>query len=158
MEKQFCVQCGTKLIQEDKFCPRCGAPVRGAAVQSRSRSKEAKARRWILTPRAWVIIGGILFILVGALVIYNADRSLYNVSEPSDSHDAQGIPYPEVPRISLAEAKARYDARTALFVDVRSQGEYDTAHIPNAKLLPLADLQTRYRELPTNQEILTYCT
>ena len=158
MEKQFCVQCGTSLIQEDKFCPKCGTPVRGAAVQSRSRTKVVKARRWILTPRVWVTIGGILFILVGALVIYNADRSLYNLSTPPDTHDAQGIPYPEVPRISPAEAKAKYDARTALFVDVRSQGEYDTAHIPNAKLLSLADLPARYRELPTNQEILTYCT
>jgi len=158
MEKQFCVQCGTSLIQEDKFCPKCGTPVRGAAVQSRNRAKVTQSRRWSISPRALVTMGIILLTLVGALIIYNADRSLYNLSTPPDSHDAQGIPYPEVPRISIAEAKTRYDARTALFVDVRSQGEYDAAHIPNAKLLSLADLQSRYRELPTNQEILLYCT
>lgn len=75
-----------------------------------------------------------------------------------DSHDEEGVPYPEVPRIPLAEAKARYDAGTALFVDVRSQGEYETAHIRNAISLPLANLDARYQELPRDAEIITYCT
>ena len=164
MEKQFCVQCGTELIQEDKFCPKCGAPVRGAAVQSRDSQTRARKqrhapRREFSFPLVLAIGGVILLVLVAALLIFNSTSPAPTASSlPEDSHDAQGIPYPEVPRISLAEAKARYNARTALFVDVRSQGEYDTAHIPNAKSLPLADLQTRYRELPTNQEILTYCT
>lgn len=72
------------------------------------------------------------------------------------SHQADQVPYPEVPRISLAEAKARHDAGTALFVDVRAQEEYDTAHIPNAISLPLADLEARYQELPQDAEIITY--
>jgi rhodanese-related sulfurtransferase len=61
-----------------------------------------------------------------------------------------------VPRISLAEAQARYDDGTALFVDVRGQEEYDTAHIPDAISLPLADLEARYQELPQDAEIITY--
>ncbi|MGA9348132.1 MAG: rhodanese-like domain-containing protein [Anaerolineae bacterium] len=72
------------------------------------------------------------------------------------SRQADQVSYPEVPRISLAEAKARYDAGTALFVDVRAQEEYDTAHIPNAISLPLADLEARYQELPQDAEIITY--
>ena len=164
MERQFCVQCGIELKQEDKFCSKCGAPVRGAAIQSRAsqtrtRKQRAEPSREFSFPLVLAIGGVILLVLVAAWLIFNSGSSAPIVSSlPEDSHDAQGIPYPEVPRISLAEAKARYDARTAFFVDVRSQGEYDTAHIPNAKLLSLADLPARYRELPTNQEILTYCT
>jgi len=41
-------------------------------------------------------------------------------------------------------------------VDVRAQEEYDTAHIPNAILLPMADLEARYQELPQDAEIITY--
>lgn len=72
------------------------------------------------------------------------------------SRQTDQVSYPEVPRISLAEAKARYDAGTALFVDVRAQEEYDTAHIPNAISLPLADLEARYQELSQDAEIITY--
>jgi len=72
------------------------------------------------------------------------------------SLEGDQIPYPEVPRISASEAKARYDTGTTLFVDVRAQEEYDTAHIPNAILLPMADLEARYQELPQDAEIITY--
>jgi len=76
---------------------------------------------------------------------------------PQDvSLEGDQIPYPEVPRISVAEAKARYDAGAALFVDVRGQEEYDTTHISNAVLLPLADLEARYQELPQDAQIITY--
>jgi len=103
-------------------------------------------------------VGGALLLLVGVVFVLNQGRSGSTAATLSDSHDEQGIPYPEVPRISLAETRARYDAGTALFMDVRSQGEYDTAHIPDAISLPLANLDARYQELPRDAEIITYCT
>ncbi len=164
MEKQFCVQCGTELQPEDKFCPKCGAPVHGAAVQSRGNQTCARKRRHapgraFSLPLALAIGAGVLIILLIAFIALNpASPAPTANSLPEDSHDASGIPYPEVPRISLTDAKARFDAQTALFVDVRTQGEYDTAHIPNTVSLPLADVQTRYQELLRDREIITYCT
>jgi 3-mercaptopyruvate sulfurtransferase SseA len=97
-------------------------------------------------------------LLIGALALFNTDRPSSTAGALPDSHNEEGIPYPEVPRLPLEEAKARFEAGTAIFVDVRSRGAYERAHIANAISLPLADLQARYRELPRDAEILTYCT
>jgi rhodanese-related sulfurtransferase len=67
------------------------------------------------------------------------------------------LPFPEVARVSLADAKARSDAGTAVIVDVRSFEEYQTGHIPNAVSIPLFELTSRYQELPKNVELITYC-
>jgi hypothetical protein len=108
------------------------------------------------------IAGGIL-ILAGFVLLANSIRPAAapvtgSATALPDSHNEEGIPYPEVPRISPADTIAAFDAGTALIVDVRSQGEYDTARVSNAISLPLADLDARYRELPQDAEIITYCT
>jgi 3-mercaptopyruvate sulfurtransferase SseA len=107
-------------------------------------------RRRIITPGPPALLG-----LAVVVFLFGLDRTAPSSTSPPDSHDAQGLPYPQVPHIPLAEAKARYDAGTALFVDVRSRGEYETTHIPDATWLPLTDLDTRYQELPREAEIIT---
>lgn len=101
---------------------------------------------------------GVLLIVSGMLLALNRDQPSKILSSLPDEHDAQGIPYPEVPRIPLDEALERYEAEGALFVDVRGQDEYETAHIPGALSIPLAQLGSRYGELPRQAEVLTYCT
>ncbi|MGC8857236.1 MAG: rhodanese-like domain-containing protein, partial [Anaerolineae bacterium] len=68
------------------------------------------------------------------------------------------IPESEIPRLQLEEAKAAFEAGTAVFVDVRSATSYAAAHIPGALSIPLADLEARLSELDPNQWIITYCT
>jgi hypothetical protein len=68
------------------------------------------------------------------------------------------IPYPEVPRVSVDEAIAKLEAGSALLVDVRSKESYARAHASGAVSIPEAELGTRLRELPQDQEILLYCT
>ncbi len=46
----------------------------------------------------------------------------------------------------------------AFILDVRNQSEYAAGHIEGAVNIPLNDLRTRMQELPTDREILTYCT
>ena len=162
MTTQYCTQCGSKLKPGARFCTACGAQVEQASSQVRTRPRGKKgrhtARRWSISPAVLALAGGVLLILAGILIFSNLNRSSPDVSSIPDIHDEQGIPYPEVPRISVTEAMARYDAGTALFVDVRSQGEYDTAHVANALSLPLADMEARYQELPKDARIITYCT
>ncbi len=160
MATQFCAQCGSKLAPNADFCGDCGAQVKRSASRSKPRrtaSRRAK-RRQFPTKTIFILAGGVLLLLGGFLLLYNANSPAPTPGSVADYHDEEGIPYPDVPRISPAEAKTRYDAGTAIFVDVRSQGEYDTAHIANAVSLPLADLEARYQELPQNAEIITYCT
>ncbi len=111
----------------------------------------------------FAIIGGLALLLIaGGIALYNptppASSSPADVSQIPDSHDEQGIPYPDVPRIAIAEAKAKYDAGTAIFVDVRSLEEYQARHIPNAISLPAEELASRVGELTKDAEIITYCT
>ena len=53
----------------------------------------------------------------------------------------------------LAQAKRG----EVIVLDVRPQDEYDTAHLPFARSLPLAELAHRLAELPRKSEIVAYC-
>jgi rhodanese-related sulfurtransferase/DNA-binding transcriptional ArsR family regulator len=53
----------------------------------------------------------------------------------------------------LAQAK-RGDV---IVLDVRPAEEYETAHLPHARSMPLTELSHRLAELPRNVEIVAYC-
>lgn len=148
-----CTQCGQRLEPEARYCRACGT-----AVSSPTRSSPRPQ------PRANRLSARLLPILlvVGAALI-GLSLLLSRVDPPAvvdipDEHDVAGLPYPEVPRISVAETKERLDGGTSIIVDVRSPGDYAEAHIPGALSIPLDDLQSRYQELPQAAEIITYCT
>lgn len=61
-------------------------------------------------------------------------------------------------RITLADAKKDFDDGAALFVDTRGKEAYDFEHVKGAVNLPLADFQTRYKELPKDKKIIAYCS
>ncbi|MBK1674523.1 ArsR family transcriptional regulator [Ectothiorhodospira shaposhnikovii] len=42
-------------------------------------------------------------------------------------------------------------------IDVRPAEEYQTAHLPFARSLPLAEIESRLAELPMDREIVAYC-
>jgi DNA-binding transcriptional ArsR family regulator/rhodanese-related sulfurtransferase len=42
-------------------------------------------------------------------------------------------------------------------IDVRPQDEYDTAHLPYARSMPLSELAHRLAELPRDAQIVAYC-
>ena len=44
-----------------------------------------------------------------------------------------------------------------IVIDVRPREEYDTAHLPYARSMPLAELTHRLAELPRDTEIVAYC-
>lgn len=115
-------------------------------------------------------------VVVGAAVYFLAIRPRQNavVVEPcvagedcagtavADVHDGEGIPYPDTPRISVAEAKTLYDAGSALFVDVRDQEAFAEAHVTDSLSIPLAEMESNFQSvtasLPRDAEIITYCT
>jgi 3-mercaptopyruvate sulfurtransferase SseA len=87
-------------------------------------------------------------------------------SAPTPAATAYPNPYPNptpataesVVRVSLADAKSAFDAKTAVFLDVRDAGSYAEAHIPGALNIPLNELEARLDELDPNAWIITYCT
>ena len=42
-------------------------------------------------------------------------------------------------------------------IDVRPQTEYETAHLPFARSMPVAEIELRLAELPSDVEIVAYC-
>jgi rhodanese-related sulfurtransferase len=62
----------------------------------------------------------------------------------------------ELPEVSPEEAIALV-AEGTLLVDVREQDEWDSGHAPDARLLPLSQLQERVTELPEDTRFLVIC-
>ncbi len=64
----------------------------------------------------------------------------------------------DIPRVSLADARAAFDSGQAVFVDVRDANAYATAHIPGALSIPLAEIGTNRPQVSSSTWIITYCT
>ncbi|MBI4457018.1 MAG: rhodanese-like domain-containing protein [Acidobacteria bacterium] len=90
-----------------------------------------------------------LFIpLVIALVLVTPTVAVY----------AQQDDLTAVPRISLSDLKELAKSGNVLVVDVRSTDAYKAGHIPGAVCLPLAELANRWKQLPADKTIITYCS
>jgi len=61
--------------------------------------------------------------------------------------------------IQTSRADLLQQARSGqvVVIDVRPQAEFDAAHLPYARSLPLSELAQRISELPLDAEIVAYC-
>jgi rhodanese-related sulfurtransferase len=58
--------------------------------------------------------------------------------------------------IDVDQAYEKY-SRGVFLLDVRTQEEWDSQHVPGATLIPLDQLENRLAELPQDQEIVVMC-
>ena len=65
--------------------------------------------------------------------------------------------FTRTPRIDAAGAAELIAARTALVVDVRQNAEWKRGHIEGAVHIPLRQLPSRMRQLPSGKTIVTVC-
>jgi hypothetical protein len=95
-------------------------------------------------------------VLILAVIVWQA----FSNPAPADSSIAStsNLPSPNVVRTSLKDAKAAYDQKSAIFVDVRDADSYKVSHVTGAINIPLADIDSRAKELSTSQWIILYCT
>jgi 3-mercaptopyruvate sulfurtransferase SseA len=98
--------------------------------------------------------GGIALIAAAFLLISQNNSATPAPAEPI----AEEIPYPEIARASLEEAKAALDLGAAILVDVRSAEAFASQHIAGAVNIPTAELESRLGELDPNAWIIPYCT
>jgi adenylyltransferase/sulfurtransferase len=74
-----------------------------------------------------------------------------------DQPNACSLP-PATDEITARELKKRLDAKEDFdLVDVREPSEWQIAHLPTAKLIPLGELARRLGELDPNREVILYC-
>ena len=106
----------------------------------------------------------IILIAGGAVLIFTA---IAFIIWPSNSNSGQESnselvyvegAHPEVPRVSLDDAKLAYDQGGAVFVDVRGTEAFQTSHIPGAMDIPGQEIGMRIDELSSSAWIITYCT
>lgn len=79
--------------------------------------------------------------------------------QPSSTADLP-VTEDDVPRVTVEDAKAAFDAGTAVIVDVRSQASYETSHAAGALSIPLNEFEDNIGgiDLPEDRWIITYCT
>jgi 3-mercaptopyruvate sulfurtransferase SseA len=111
-------------------------------------------------PYAWLFIGGgVLLVLAAvtwAMLIKPPNPAATAI--PATTATVTPASVSQVQRVSLEDARAALEAKTAVFLDVRDSSSYATSHIPGAVLIPIADLSARMGELDPNAWIIPYCT
>ncbi len=83
-----------------------------------------------------------------------AEQHLLELQRALHQMKAAQEPLTPVGRKALLEQVRRGDV---ILIDVRPSVEYETAHLPHARSIPLAELERRLSELPENREIVAYC-
>ena len=71
---------------------------------------------------------------------------------------AKEIPFPSVDRISLADAKADFDAGRAVFIDTHSEQSFAAEHITGAINVPSNKLNEKIDTIPKGKKIIAYCS
>jgi rhodanese-related sulfurtransferase len=62
-----------------------------------------------------------------------------------------------IPSIPPAEAERLMREQKALLLDVRTRGEQRFGHIAGATLMPMAELERRQGEIPSEPPLVVYC-
>lgn len=110
-------------------------------------------------PIALVVLG--LFLILGSAVwlflLQQSEAEGVGASQEANASSAR-IPYPEITRVSLADAYAAYQTSAAVFVDVRGEPYYSEQHISGALSIPEDELQGSMDAFDPVQWIIPYCT
>lgn len=112
-----------------------------------------KKRRNTNSTPLYIMIGGGLLLIVAVILLVNRSNSAATTSAANAD-----IPYPEIARVSIQDARAALGSGEAVLLDVRSAEAYRGRHIAGAVNIPLAELNARIGELDPSQWIIPYCT
>jgi hypothetical protein len=109
------------------------------------RRKQARASRGLPTP-VWIGgLVGLVLIAIGLIALTARQRS-----NPTE------LNYPDITRVSPAEAYAGQQAGTAVIIDVRDEQSYQASHAAGALSIPEGQLPARLAELPTDRTLILY--
>lgn len=63
----------------------------------------------------------------------------------------------QFPRVSQEDAMKLYREGKAVFIDVRSTSQFEAGHIKGALSIPGSQLVRRFKEVPVQKTVITYC-
>ena len=99
----------------------------------------------------------LLLLMISALAVGIGCQNISSITK-TESVQQNTATQEEAARISLADAKADFDAGKAIFVDSRPADVYKSEHIKGAINVPLADAETKYKNIPIDKKIIIYCS
>jgi rhodanese-related sulfurtransferase len=114
--------------------PRTHPKTNPASTKTASHRRKKKSQpklTWL-----WIILAALIVLVAGTLLL-----------KPKATPSLE---------ITPAQAYAKLQ-QGAFFLDVRSQEEWDQAHVAGSTLIPLDQLQNRLGELPSDQDIVVVC-
>ena len=100
-------------------------------------------------------LAALIVIILGLLLLAGA---IYLVVSTNNLPAQSNIPYSEIKRVSLSDARKAFDSQSALFIDVRDADSFTASHIPGAINIPQDQILSRLGELSSARWIITYCT
>ena len=68
------------------------------------------------------------------------------------------IPFSEIPRVRVGDAKAALELKQAVFIDTRGDPYFSEGHIPGALSITEAELPGRLKEMDSDAWFIPYCT
>src|SRR5579883_1962486 len=73
------------------------------------------------------------------------------------AHDRSAAAVGPIPEITPEEAQALLANGAVQLIDVREPWEYEDAHIPGCRLIPMAEVPSRLREIDADNPAIIYC-
>jgi len=118
----------------------------------------AQANRRSFVPILMISLGILLILGSIAWLVFSTQSSAEDTPSLASSASTPRIPYPEIHRIRVGDAKAALDLGSAIFVDVRGEPYFAQGHIPGALSITEDDLEQYLSQLKPTDWIITYCT
>jgi 3-mercaptopyruvate sulfurtransferase SseA len=102
---------------------------------------------------------GAVFVVASLLWYLNSAKGTkIGQGESAGPTSTEEIPYPEIKRIQVEDAKAAFELKQAVFIDTRGEPGYSEGHIPGALVITQDEILNRINELDPEAWFITYCT
>jgi 3-mercaptopyruvate sulfurtransferase SseA len=93
------------------------------------------------------VVAGVVLVAAGLILLTHPRAA-----------EVANLPYPDVPRMSPAEAYRQQQAGQAVILDARAAQLFQASHATGALSAPEADLANWIAQLPTDKTLVFYCT
>ena len=135
------------------------ARLSGLSVANTSRHLEVLRQAGLVTARKeglfvfYSVSGPGVIMLLASL----QEVAQHNIAEVTRLIDTYLTSKDSLEPLSTGELMDRIRSGLVTVVDVRPKEEYAAGHLPGAINIPLAELDTSFKKLPRNRQIVAYC-
>ncbi len=94
---------------------------------------------------------------VASLWVALRETAQEHLVELSVAVNAMSVSQDKLASMSREQLLERAKRGTIILIDVRPRAEFEHAHLPYARSMPLDEIERRMKELPKSKEIVAYC-